>query len=37
MEKKGEKKNSNANPRETNPMIHQKMRSNKKGRRTQGT
>jgi hypothetical protein len=37
VEKKGEKNNSNANPREMNPMIHQKMRSGKKGGRMQGT
>jgi hypothetical protein len=36
IEKKGEKKNSSANPRETNPRIHQKMRGETKGGRTQG-
>jgi hypothetical protein len=35
--KKGKKKNSSTNPRKTNPMIHQKMRGEKKGGRTQGT
>jgi hypothetical protein len=37
IERKGEKKNSSTNPRETNPMILQKMRGDKKGRRTQET
>jgi hypothetical protein len=37
IERKGEKKNSRANPRETNPVIHQKMRGDKNRRRTQET
>jgi hypothetical protein len=34
---KGEKKSSSISPRETTPVIHQKIRGDKKGRRMQET